>query len=123
MFIARCAFEGSRQRPIPCYNRALEKLSPTLEVPALSEVFDLEARANNIRIVLVNTSHPGNIGAAARAMKNMGLSKITLVDPEDFPSPVAMGRAVSAADILENAVVTKTLEEGNPLQEEYELQY
>ncbi len=77
----------------------------------MSEVFDLEACANNIRIVLVNTSHPGNIGAAARAMKNMGLSKITLVDPEDFPSPVAMGRAVSAADILENAVVTKTLEE------------
>ena len=77
----------------------------------MSEVFDLQACANNIRIVLVNTSHPGNIGAAARAMKNMGLSKMTLVDPEDFPSPVASGRAVSAVDILENAVVTKTLEE------------
>lgn len=77
----------------------------------MSEVFDLEACANNIRIVLVNTSHPGNIGAAARAMKNMGLSKLTLVDPEDFPSPVAFGRAVSASDILENTVVTKTLEE------------
>lgn len=77
----------------------------------MPEPFDLEACANNIRIVLVNTSHPGNIGAAVRAMKNMGLSKITLVDPEDFPSPVAIGRAVSAADILENAVVTKTLEE------------
>ena len=77
----------------------------------MSEVFDLQACANNIRIVLVNTSHPGNIGAAARAMKNMGLSKMTLVDPEDFPSPVASGRAVSAVDILENAVVTQTLEE------------
>ena len=77
----------------------------------MTDPIDLQACADNIRIVLVNTSHPGNIGAAARAMKNMGLSKMTLVDPEDFPSPVASGRAVSAVDILENAVVTKTLEE------------
>ena len=41
---------------------------------------------DNIRIVLVNTSHPGNIGAAARAMKNMGLSKLVLVDPKDHPA-------------------------------------
>ena len=40
----------------------------------------------NIRIVLVNTSHPGNIGAAARAMKNMGLAKLVLVDPKDHPT-------------------------------------
>lgn len=77
----------------------------------MSDPIDFQACADNIRIVLVNTSHPGNIGAAARAMKNMGLSKLTLVDPEDFPSPVAKGRAVSAVDILENAVVTETLEE------------
>lgn len=77
----------------------------------MSATFDLQAHANNVRIVLVNTSHPGNIGATARAMKNMGLSKLTLVDPESFPSAVANGRAVSAVDILENATVTKTLEE------------
>lgn len=77
----------------------------------MSDPIDLQACANNIRIVLVNTSHPGNIGAAARAMKNMGLSKLTLVDPEDFPSPIANGRAVSAVNILEAATVTKTLEE------------
>ncbi len=67
--------------------------------------------AENIKIVLVNTSHPGNIGAAARAMKNMGLSQMVLVNPVDFPSGVAVGRAVSAVDILENAVVVDTLEE------------
>ncbi|MDC0598401.1 tRNA (cytosine(32)/uridine(32)-2'-O)-methyltransferase TrmJ [Gammaproteobacteria bacterium] len=66
---------------------------------------------SNIRIVLVNTSHPGNIGAAARAMKNMGLSKLFLVAPRDFPSGVAIGRAASALDILDNAVVSETLEQ------------
>ncbi|MDX1492117.1 MAG: RNA methyltransferase [Pseudohongiellaceae bacterium] len=66
---------------------------------------------DNIRVILVNTSHPGNIGATARAMKNMGLRHLYLVDPRDFPSGVATGRAVSAADILESAVVTNTLEE------------
>lgn len=77
----------------------------------MSDPIDFQACFDNVRIVLVNTSHPGNIGAAARAMKNMGLSKLTLVDPEDFPSPVASGRAVSAVNILEAATVTKTLEE------------
>ena len=66
---------------------------------------------DNVSIVLVNTSHPGNIGACARAMKNMGFSKLTLVQPEDFPSGVAVGRAVSAIDILENAVVVDTLQD------------
>ncbi|MDO9317036.1 MAG: RNA methyltransferase [Gammaproteobacteria bacterium] len=73
----------------------------------MSDKLDL----HNIRIVLVNTSHPGNIGATARAMKNMGFRHLYLVDPEDFPSAVATGRAVSAVDILESAVVTPTLEE------------
>jgi tRNA (cytidine32/uridine32-2'-O)-methyltransferase len=66
---------------------------------------------SNIRIVLVNTSHPGNIGAAARAMKNMSLSRLVLVQPEEFPSGVAVGRAASAVDILENAVVVDSLQE------------
>lgn len=66
---------------------------------------------SQISVVLVNTSHPGNIGATARAMKNMGLSKLTLVQPADFPSGVAVGRAVSAVDILDNARVVSSLQE------------
>ncbi|MBE66478.1 MAG: tRNA (cytosine(32)/uridine(32)-2'-O)-methyltransferase TrmJ [Gammaproteobacteria bacterium] len=65
----------------------------------------------NIRVVLVNTAHPGNIGASARAMKNMGLNQIILVQPKDFPSGVAIGRAASATDILESAVVVDSLQE------------
>ena len=68
-------------------------------------------KLDNIRIVLVNTSHPGNIGAVARAMKNMGLSRLYLVSPKQFPDEQAPWRAVSAADILESAVVTPTLAE------------
>jgi tRNA (cytidine32/uridine32-2'-O)-methyltransferase len=66
---------------------------------------------NQVCVVLVNTSHPGNIGATARAMKNMGLSKLTLVAPADFPSGVAVGRAVSAVDLLDNARVVSSLQE------------
>lgn len=65
----------------------------------------------NTRIVLVNTSHPGNIGATARAMKNMGLRRLYLVNPEDHPSMESYSRAVGADDVLAEAVVTKTLSE------------
>ena len=65
--------------------------------------------ANQISIVLVNTSHPGNIGAAARGMKNMGLKKLVLVDPEEFPSGSAGARSASAVDVVENAVVVDSL--------------
>ncbi|MGB0321564.1 MAG: tRNA (cytosine(32)/uridine(32)-2'-O)-methyltransferase TrmJ [Pseudohongiellaceae bacterium] len=65
----------------------------------------------HIKIVLVNTSHPGNIGATARAMKNMGLSRLALVNPVEFPSGVAVGRAASALDVLEQAEVVNTLGE------------
>jgi len=71
----------------------------------------LEIDISNIRVVLVNTSHPGNIGASARAMKNMGLKNLTLVQPGEFPSGVAVGRAVSAIDILDRAVVVDSLQE------------
>lgn len=64
-----------------------------------------------IRIVLVNTSHPGNIGASARAMKNMGLTNLVLVQPIEFPSGVATGRAAGALDILDGATVVASLEE------------
>lgn len=66
---------------------------------------------NNIRIVLSHTSHPGNIGAAARAMKTMGLERLYLVNPKAFPDPVADARAAGAADVLENARVCATLDE------------
>lgn len=65
----------------------------------------------NIRVVLVNTSHPGNIGAAARAMKNMGLTRLVLVDPFEFPSAEASARASGADDLLASAQVVATLEE------------
>lgn len=65
---------------------------------------------SRIRIVLVQTSHPGNIGATARAMKNMGLQSLTLVSPKDFPSGVALGRAANALDVLDGAVVVDSLE-------------
>ncbi|MDP2154415.1 MAG: tRNA (cytosine(32)/uridine(32)-2'-O)-methyltransferase TrmJ [Sulfuricella sp.] len=66
---------------------------------------------NNIRIMLSHTSHPGNIGAAARAMKSMGLDRLYLVNPKAFPDPVADARAAGAADVLENARVCATLDE------------
>ena len=65
----------------------------------------------NIRVVLVNTSHPGNIGGAARAMKNMGLSRLVLVQPRDFPSAEAVARAAGAVDILDGARIVSSLEE------------
>jgi len=58
---------------------------------------------DNIFIILVGTTHPGNIGAAARAMKTMGLSRLRLVSPHHFPSPEATARASGADDILETA--------------------
>ncbi len=64
-----------------------------------------------VRIVLVETSHPGNIGGAARAMKNMGLTELVLVNPCDFPSDKALYRAVSAEDLLGSARVVTTLDD------------
>ncbi|MDO8862118.1 tRNA (cytosine(32)/uridine(32)-2'-O)-methyltransferase TrmJ [Haliea sp. E1-2-M8] len=66
---------------------------------------------DNIRIVLVNTSHPGNIGGVARAMKNMGLSRLTLVAPRQFPDEQADWRAAGALDLLQQATVCATLDE------------
>ena len=55
---------------------------------------------DKVRIVMVNTTEPGNIGAAARAMKNMMLSELYLVEPSNFPSAVATARASGADDVL-----------------------
>ena len=66
---------------------------------------------NNVRIVLVNPQHPGNIGMAARAMKNMGLSQLYLVNPKDFPSKEALYRASRADDVVEAAIIKNSLKE------------
>ncbi|MGQ0442607.1 MAG: RNA methyltransferase [Methylophilaceae bacterium] len=66
---------------------------------------------NNIRVVLCATSHPGNIGSTARAMKTMGLSQLYLVQPQKFPDAQATALATGAADLLENAIITETLSE------------
>jgi len=58
-------------------------------------------RFDNIRIVLVEPSHPGNIGGAARALKTMGLSQLAVVNPRRFPDPQAEWRAAGAQDVLE----------------------
>lgn len=65
---------------------------------------------SNIRVVLVETSHPGNIGAAARAMKNMCLDRLVLVNPRDYPSSEADARASGAQDLLARAPVVDSLE-------------
>jgi tRNA (cytidine32/uridine32-2'-O)-methyltransferase len=69
----------------------------------------------NIRIVLINTSHSGNIGSAARAMKTMGLTDLVLVDPVDFvpgqPNEQADAMASGATDVLHGGRVVATLEE------------
>jgi len=72
---------------------------------------DLNNSLSNIRIVLVNTSHAGNIGSVARAMKTMGLSQLYLVAPVENPVGDARARASGAVDVLESAVMADTLEE------------
>ena len=65
----------------------------------------------NVRVVLCETSHPGNIGAAARAMKTMGIHDLRLVSPDRFPDPEAQWRAARAADVLERATVHESLDD------------
>jgi TrmH family RNA methyltransferase len=65
----------------------------------------------DIRVVLVETSHPGNIGAVARAMKNMGLERLVLVRPKSFPNSEASARASGATDLLERAQVVQSVPE------------
>lgn len=72
---------------------------------------DLREALSRVRIVLVAPSHPGNIGAAARAMRVMGLSRLVLVQPQRFPDPEASARAAGADALLENATVCESLDE------------
>ncbi|MGZ5050789.1 MAG: RNA methyltransferase [Methylobacter sp.] len=66
---------------------------------------------SSIKIVLVETTHPGNIGAVARAMKNMKMSNLWLVAPKIFPSADATSRASGADDVLAGATVCQTVQE------------
>ena len=66
---------------------------------------------SRVIIVLVEPTHPGNIGATARAMKNMGLKRLHLVSPQRFPSADATSRASGADDLLETAVLYSSLDE------------
>ncbi|UCV02350.1 RNA methyltransferase [Dechloromonas denitrificans] len=70
-----------------------------------------ESLLSRIRVVLCRPSHPGNIGAVARAMKTMGLSSLYLVQPKQFPDPEADTRATGAVDLLEKAKITASLAE------------
>ncbi|MDP3856444.1 MAG: RNA methyltransferase [Stagnimonas sp.] len=70
-----------------------------------------DPRLANFRVVLSHTQHPGNIGSTARAMMNMGLRDLALVEPERYPHPQARAQASGALVVLEEARVCKTLEE------------
>lgn len=72
---------------------------------------DKQNPAENIRVVLSHTTHPGNIGAAARAMKTMGLRRLYLVNPRYFPDPQADAMAAGADDLLRDAVVCRSVDE------------
>jgi len=69
------------------------------------------ASPNKIKIVLVEPSHPGNIGAAARAAKTMCIENLVLVNPADFPSGQARARSTGALDVLERATLCDSLKE------------
>lgn len=75
------------------------KLSPEVAPECLQRV----------RVVLCQTSHPGNIGSAARALKTMGLSRLVLVKPKIFPDPQAIALASGAVDVLDSARVCDSL--------------
>lgn len=83
-----------------------------------SAAFKLQAKRHSIlqnfdhvRVVLVNTTQPGNIGGAVRAMMNMGLSRLYLVQPEVFPSDRAVWRAAGASSLLDSAIVVDSFDE------------
>jgi tRNA (cytidine32/uridine32-2'-O)-methyltransferase len=77
----------------------------------LSEESIFDELNSLINFVLINTSHPGNIGASARAIKNMGFDNLILVDPKDFPNKVANHRAKAAIDVLETAEVFNSIDD------------
>jgi tRNA (cytidine32/uridine32-2'-O)-methyltransferase len=97
---------NSRVECAPFSNGPFFMKSQTVDLTSEAKI-----RFNNIRIVLVNTTHPGNIGGVARAMKNMGLDQLYLVDPKEYPSEVAEWRASNAVDVLSKTTVVNTIDE------------
>ena len=83
----------------------------TAEDDAARIAAEQSAACGRIRVVLHRPSHPGNIGAAARAIKTMGLSRLVLVAPRRFPDPEADALAVNAIDVLARASVHASLKE------------
>ena len=77
----------------------------------VSEQLDGFEMLSNIRIVMVNTTHPGNIGSAARAMKTMGVSELVLVEPKKTVDEEAIALSSGATDVLDSAKYVATLEE------------
>ena len=94
---------AERWQRVLCYTSRRFHPAPDQNPPSMDP--------NRIRIVLIETSHPGNIGGVARAMKNMGLTQLVLVAPKQYPDPQADWRAVSAIDVLRKARVVDTLDE------------
>ena len=68
-------------------------------------------KTNLINIVLVDTIHPGNIGSVARAMKTMGLSRLSLVNPRVFPSNESTALAGNATDVLDNTSIYSSIKD------------
>lgn len=85
-------------------------MTPNLPARNMTDENTMAAR-RNIRFVLVEPDHPGNIGGAARALKNMGFTDLALVRPKRFPDPQATWRAAAAVDVLEAARVFDNLDE------------
>src|SRR5690349_21699325 len=87
--------------------RAIRRTRSTNDSWPMNDLpFDAFAR---VRFVLVNTSHPGNIGAAARAIRTMGLRRLSLVAPQAFPHREATALAAGADDVLDAAPVNADL--------------
>lgn len=82
---------------------------PTRRNPSTFTENHQASRLDNIRVILVRTFHPGNIGSVARAMKTMGLTDLCLVAPKDFPNQEAQRMAMSAADVVDNAMLAEDL--------------
>lgn len=82
-----------------------------VQVCAFNERWVTAIMLTGIRVILSNTSHPGNIGAAARAMKTMGLTQLVLVEPKQFPAAEATARASGADDVLARARVESGIDD------------
>ena len=96
------------QKVVVADNAAVKRTETTLSAETGARPSPLAPRPS-VRFVLVRTSHPGNIGAAARAIRTMGFSRLVLVQPQHFPDPEATALAAGADDVLERAVVVPDL--------------